>query len=241
MVAADDQVVVVDKPAGLVVHPGAGHRRGTMAAGLLARFPELAELVATGVSEPHRPGIVHRLDKGTSGAAGGRPYGRVGGLARPGWRPGRWSAAMWPWWPGAWLTSGGWWTPPSAARPAPHQDDGGRRRPAGPGRALRGRASAPPRATPWWTWPWSRDRTHQIRVHLATIGHPVIGDDRYGRPNGPRDCPRPPIPARRRAGLRPPGHRGPGPLRVAAARPTWPARLAARRGGRATEPPQAAA
>ena len=47
---------------GLVVHPGAGHPDGTLVNGLLARFPEIA-----GVGEPHRPGIVHRLDVGTSG------------------------------------------------------------------------------------------------------------------------------------------------------------------------------
>ena len=58
----DDAVIVVDKPAGLVVHPGAGNPTGTLVNGLLARFPELA-----GVGEPSRPGIVHRLDAGSSG------------------------------------------------------------------------------------------------------------------------------------------------------------------------------
>src|SRR5438876_6325299 len=53
----DDDVVVVAKPAGLVVHPGAGHGDGTLVNGLLARYPELA-----GVGDPARPGIVHRLD-----------------------------------------------------------------------------------------------------------------------------------------------------------------------------------
>ncbi|MGZ4760453.1 MAG: S4 domain-containing protein, partial [Acidimicrobiales bacterium] len=58
VVHADEHLIVVDKPAGLVVHPGAGNERGTMAAGLLARYPELAA-----VGDAHRPGIVHRLDK----------------------------------------------------------------------------------------------------------------------------------------------------------------------------------
>jgi 23S rRNA pseudouridine1911/1915/1917 synthase len=62
VVHADDDVVVVAKPAGLVVHPGAGHETGTLAAGLLHRFPEIA-----GVGDPMRPGIVHRLDRDTSG------------------------------------------------------------------------------------------------------------------------------------------------------------------------------
>ena len=60
---ADDDVLVVDKPAGLVVHPGAGNRTGTLVNGLLAIHPEIA-----GVGSTARPGIVHRLDQGTSGA-----------------------------------------------------------------------------------------------------------------------------------------------------------------------------
>ena len=67
VVHADADVAVVDKPAGLVVHPGAGHQEGTLVGGLLARFPDLSALVAAGVCPPDRPGIVHRLDKGTSG------------------------------------------------------------------------------------------------------------------------------------------------------------------------------
>ncbi len=60
-------MIVVDKQAGLVVHPGAGHRSGTLVHGLVARYPELAALPAEVGSEPDRPGIVHRLDRGTSG------------------------------------------------------------------------------------------------------------------------------------------------------------------------------
>jgi 23S rRNA pseudouridine1911/1915/1917 synthase len=67
VVHADADVVVVDKPAGLVVHPGAGHAEGTLVGGLLARFPDLTRLVTEGICPPDRPGIVHRLDKGTSG------------------------------------------------------------------------------------------------------------------------------------------------------------------------------
>ena len=67
VVYADDEVAVVDKPAGLVVHPGAGHQEGTLVGGLLSRFPDLSALVDSGFCPPDRPGIVHRLDKGTSG------------------------------------------------------------------------------------------------------------------------------------------------------------------------------
>lgn len=58
----DNQVIVLNKPAGLVVHPAPGHPSGTLVNGLLAHCPELASR-----EEVHRPGIVHRLDKDTSG------------------------------------------------------------------------------------------------------------------------------------------------------------------------------
>lgn len=63
VLAEDDDVIVVNKPPGLVVHPGAGQRTGTLAAGLLYRYPELRGVGATG-----RWGLIHRLDKDTSGA-----------------------------------------------------------------------------------------------------------------------------------------------------------------------------
>jgi 23S rRNA pseudouridine1911/1915/1917 synthase len=62
VVYVDDSVAVIDKPVGLVVHPGAGTTSSTLAHGLLARFPEMVD-----VGPPERPGIVHRLDRDTSG------------------------------------------------------------------------------------------------------------------------------------------------------------------------------
>ena len=64
VVADDDDVIVVEKPAGVVVHPGAGVRSATLVHGLLARFPDMAAL---DWADGQRPGIVHRLDKDTSG------------------------------------------------------------------------------------------------------------------------------------------------------------------------------
>ncbi|NNN19634.1 MAG: RluA family pseudouridine synthase [Acidimicrobiaceae bacterium] len=58
----DDDIVIVDKPSGVVVHPGTGNERGTLVNGLLARYPGIST-----VGQPERPGIVHRLDKSTSG------------------------------------------------------------------------------------------------------------------------------------------------------------------------------
>ena len=62
IVYEDEHFVVIDKPSGLVVHPAASQKNRTMANGLLSLYPEIAT-----VGEPERPGIVHRLDKGTSG------------------------------------------------------------------------------------------------------------------------------------------------------------------------------
>ena len=62
IVHEDESVIVINKPIGLVVHPGAGRSGSTLAHGLLARYPEVAQ-----VGEPDRPGIVHRLDRDTSG------------------------------------------------------------------------------------------------------------------------------------------------------------------------------
>lgn len=58
----DENVIVLNKPAGLVVHPGAGHNKNTLVNALIYHWPEIAQ-----VGEPKRPGIVHRLDKETSG------------------------------------------------------------------------------------------------------------------------------------------------------------------------------
>jgi 23S rRNA pseudouridine1911/1915/1917 synthase len=62
VVYENDDLAVIDKPAGMVVHPGAGNKEDTLANALLTRFPGVDK-----VGEPHRPGIVHRLDEYTSG------------------------------------------------------------------------------------------------------------------------------------------------------------------------------
>ena len=74
VVYEDDDLAVIDKPAGLVVHPGAGNESGTLVNAILARYPEIAAMNYA----PKRRGIVHRLDKDTSGliliAATRRPF-----------------------------------------------------------------------------------------------------------------------------------------------------------------------
>jgi 23S rRNA pseudouridine1911/1915/1917 synthase len=181
VVHVDDHVIVVDKAAGLVVHPGAGHTRGTLVQGLLASFPELLALPRAGAGESDRPGIVHRLDVGTSGllvVARSVPayHALVDQLsARTVER--RYRA----------LVLG---SVESAAGviDAPIGRSGGdatRMAVANSGREARTRYEVKaryrqPMASTELTCALETGRTHQIRVHLAAIGHPVVGDARYG-------------------------------------------------------------
>ena len=198
----DDDLVVVAKPAGLVVHPGAGHPDGTLVNGLLARYPEIAD-----VGDPARPGIVHRLDRDTSGllvvARSPAAYdGLVEMLAAHDVER-RYDALVW----GVPDSPRGVIDAPigrSVRRPDPHV--GARGRPRRPHR-LRGRRART--ASPTWRGSSCRletGRTHQIRVHLQAIGHPVVGDAAYGGQRRALTA-RPAVPPRRRAGVRAPGHR----------------------------------
>ena len=171
----DDGVVVVAKPAGLVVHPGAGHPDGTLVNGLLARYPEIAD-----VGDPARPGIVHRLDRDTSGlllvARSTAAYeGLVEMLAAHDVER-RYDALVW-----------GVPDSPRGVIDAPI----GRsvRRPTRMSVREGGRGAR----TAYEVVDTFREpdvarlecrletgRTHQIRVHLQAIGHPVVGDAAYG-------------------------------------------------------------
>lgn len=175
IVFEDQDLIVLNKPAGVVVHPGAGNRQGTLLNALLAHCPELAD-----IGDVSRPGLVHRLDKDTSGLmvaaktalahealvrqfqarqvekiyvalVWGRFHVRTGEIAKEIGRH------------------------PSERRKMSVQ-------------ARRGK----PAATRWqvlkeFPGPLTlvelqpkTGRTHQIRVHLASLGHPVVGDAVYG-------------------------------------------------------------
>lgn len=176
VVHEDADVLVVDKPAGLVVHPGAGQGDGTLVQGLLAQYPELA-----GVGEPGRPGIVHRLDKGTSGllavARSARAYTHLVGQLRARTVERRYVALV----RGTVETDAGLIDAPVGR---------GRRDPtrmavSASGRQARTRyrvivRHTRPTPTTVVECRLETGRTHQIRVHLAAIGHPLVGDARYG-------------------------------------------------------------
>ena len=182
VVHEDADVIVVDKPAGLVVHPGAGHRTGTLVHGLVARYPELAALPAEVGSEPDRPGIVHRLDRGTSGlmVVARTPdayHSLVGQLsARDVARTYR--ALVLGTVEG---DSGLVDAPIGRSTNSPTRMAVSRK-----GKEARTRYEveerfASPAPTTLVRASLETGRTHQIRVHLAAIGHPVVGDDTYGQ------------------------------------------------------------
>ena len=175
----DADVLVVAKPAGLVVHPGAGHPDGTLVNGLLARFPEIA-----GVGDPARPGIVHRLDRDTSGllavARSTVAYEALVEMLAAHDVDRRYCALVW----GAFDTPRGVIDAPigrSTRRPT-------RMAVRDTGRAARTmyevvrelpRTEAR-RELSLLTCRLETGRTHQIRVHLQAVGHPVAGDAVYG-------------------------------------------------------------
>jgi 23S rRNA pseudouridine1911/1915/1917 synthase len=169
----DDHLAVIDKPAGIVTHPGAGNPTGTLVGGLLYRWPQVE-----GVGQEGRWGIVHRLDKGTSGLlVVAKTAGALDGLRRliKERAMGRTYLAL--------------VQQPMAIETgtidAPIDRD--------PNRPMRRRvhpAGRPARTHYQQLSGWNEHallqveletgRTHQIRVHLMAIGHPVVGDRAYG-------------------------------------------------------------
>jgi 23S rRNA pseudouridine1911/1915/1917 synthase len=180
VVYEDPSLIVVDKPAGLVVHHGAGHRGGTLVDGLLARFPELGDLPAAGAGEADRPGIVHRLDKGTSGllvvARNAEAYHSLSGQLRQHTAGRHYRSLV----AGLVEADAGVVDAPIGRSPRKPTrmsvTRGGR--PARTAYTVVGRYREPFEAT-LIEATLDTGRTHQVRVHLAAIGHPVIGDDRY--------------------------------------------------------------
>ncbi len=187
VVYVDDDVIVVDKPAGLVVHPGHGHPAGTLVNAVLARYPDVAE-----IGDPMRPGIVHRLDVGTSGlmvvARSHLAYQSLVAALAARTVTRAYHALVW-----------GHLKSPNGLIDAPIGRD--HRDPLRMAVVIDGK----PARTRYRTIATYRDpaevselecrlesgRTHQIRVHLAATGHPVVGDGPYGGIRSGVSSPRP--------------------------------------------------
>lgn len=170
----DADVIIVDKPSDLVVHPGSGVQGATLVNGLLARFPELID-----VGEEDRPGIVHRLDRGTSGLLmvartesayrslvdqlAARTVSRVYRTVVDGLLE----------------SESGLIDAPLGRSPR----DATRRAVVADGRPARTRYEVierlPGAERSLLECRLETGRTHQIRAHLAAIDHPVTGDERY--------------------------------------------------------------
>jgi 23S rRNA pseudouridine1911/1915/1917 synthase len=184
IVHEDDDIIVIDKPRDLVVHPAAGHPTGTLVNALIAHCGESL----SGIGGVRRPGIVHRLDKDTTGlivaakndrahkslAAQFADHGRTGEMRRG------YLALVW----GAPDRPRGTIDAPLDRHPHQREKQAVR---AGGREAVThwevverySDADGKPVAS-LLACQLETGRTHQIRVHLAHIGHPLIGDDTYG-------------------------------------------------------------
>lgn len=169
----DTDIVVVDKPAGMVVHPAAGHGSGTLVNALLHHVDDLS-----GIGGELRPGIVHRLDKGTSGvmvvAKHDAAHEALAGQFHDRQVDKEYIALVW-----GVVQAGRRIDLPIGRDPKDRQKMSARARRARSAVTRITRAEHL-RGVTLCHVAIATGRTHQIRVHLSAIGHPIVGDATYG-------------------------------------------------------------
>jgi 23S rRNA pseudouridine1911/1915/1917 synthase len=173
IVYQDADIVVIDKPPGMVVHPAAGHAEGTLVNALLHQVTDLS-----GIGGELRPGIVHRLDRGTSGlmvvAKNDAAHAELARQFHDREVEKEYVALVW-----GVVQAGRRIDLPIGRDPVDRKKMSARARRA---------RSATTRITKALHLPGvsllhvaiATGRTHQIRVHLSAIGHPIVGDSVYG-------------------------------------------------------------
>jgi 23S rRNA pseudouridine1911/1915/1917 synthase len=169
----DRHLIVLDKPAGLVVHPGAGNYTGTLVNALLHRCPDLA-----GIGGVLRPGIVHRLDKDTSGvlvvAKDDLAHRSLSDQFRKHTAERNYVGIVF-----GQLSGEGQVDAPVGRHPTHRKKMSARPRKGREART-RWRVLERFRSFSLAEFRLQTGRTHQIRVHLSSIGHPILGDPLYG-------------------------------------------------------------
>lgn len=169
----DPDVVVLDKPAGMVVHPAAGHSGGTLVNALLHHVKDLS-----GVGGELRPGIVHRLDRGTSGvmvvAKNDRAHHELSRQFSDREVEKAYIALVWG------LVQPGRRIDAPIGRDPDHRQKMSTRARRARSAVTRVTSAKHLKGVSLLTVAIATGRTHQIRVHLSAIGHPIVGDPVYG-------------------------------------------------------------
>lgn len=169
----DADVVVLDKPAGMVVHPAAGHTGGTLVNALLHHVEDLS-----GVGGELRPGIVHRLDRGTSGvmvvAKHDRAHQELSRQFSDREVEKEYVALVWG------VVQAGRRIDAAIGRDPSHRQKMSTRARRARSAVTRVTYASHLKGVSLLKVAIATGRTHQIRVHLSTIGHPIVGDATYG-------------------------------------------------------------
>jgi 23S rRNA pseudouridine1911/1915/1917 synthase len=173
IVYQDSDIVVVNKPAGMVVHPAAGHTQGTLVNALLHQVKDLS-----GIGGELRPGIVHRLDRGTSGlmvvAKNDKAHAELARQFQDREVEKEYIALVW-----GVVQAGKRIDLPIGRDPVDRKKMSAKARRARSA-ATRITAALHMEGVTLAHIAISTGRTHQIRVHLSEIGHPIVGDATYG-------------------------------------------------------------